>query len=256
MILKPICAMGRCAVPERSRYGSSGVLKYDHLDPYLFGHWTDYQQLTSIPRDKYGRFLDEVTTVCNEYMHEAPSTWRERFRITYLDRVEAMALELAKDQQEAIQLAPGGQNTPISPELNSHGSVWSQAVGNSRAIMESSSSTPIWSSESSTPSSHWTVGHSSVRSPQSPCSPMSFPSPVSIDNINDITYCKSCDTPFTGLLQDRNSNLKRHMRYKHGNMPRINCTIEGCTSNFPRQDALQKHMRTVHQKPSRHAAVG
>ncbi|KAI4109589.1 MAG: hypothetical protein LQ339_001702 [Xanthoria mediterranea] len=59
-----------------------------------------------------------------------------------------------------------------------------------------------------------------------------------------VSKCPHCETPFKGSLQDRKGNLKRHIKYCHGD-EKFKCHI--CTTEYSRPDNLLKHRRTVHE---------
>lgn len=59
-----------------------------------------------------------------------------------------------------------------------------------------------------------------------------------------VSKCPQCETLFKGSDQDRKGNLKRHIKYYHGN-EKFKCPL--CTTEFSRPDNLLKHRRTVHQ---------
>ena len=57
-----------------------------------------------------------------------------------------------------------------------------------------------------------------------------------------VSKCPQCPAEFTGTYQD--GNLKRHIKYSHGDQ-KFKCTI--CTTECSRPDNLMKHRRTVHE---------
>ncbi|KAL8749378.1 MAG: hypothetical protein Q9184_006831 [Pyrenodesmia sp. 2 TL-2023] len=63
----------------------------------------------------------------------------------------------------------------------------------------------------------------------------------------ETSKCLSCDTEFTGSFQDRRSNLKRHVKYKHGKQEKVRCPYEGCNKVYLRPDNLLKHRRAEHE---------
>ena len=169
--------------------------------------------------------------------------WRDPFYITDLIRVLAISLEIDKSQQKAAESSLHDHTTPISPNQRFCGSTWSESLEQSRALIESSSPPSIWNAESSTLSSQRAVSDSSTDSPDSTFSPLSLPSPLSSI---DTTCCEVCGQVFRGLLQDRMSNLKRHIRTRHENIDYLECPKIGCDSTFNRQDNLKKHIRRTH----------
>lgn len=171
--------------------------------------------------------------------------WRDPFYIADLNKVLAISLEIDRRQQRAAQVPLHGQSTPISPKQRMCDSSWPKPLEEKRALIESPSSSSAWDLESSTVSSQSAASHFSADSPDSTFSPLSLPSPLSSI---DTTCCEVCGQVFTGLLQDRMSNLKRHIRTKHQSSDDLECPVEDCDSTFNRQDNLNKHMRKAHPK--------
>ena len=171
--------------------------------------------------------------------------WRDRFYITDLNKVLAISLEIDKSQQRAAQVSLHGQSSPISHKQWLCDSTWSKPLEEKSTLIESPSSSSAWDLESSTASSQSAASHFSTDSPDSTFSPLSLPSPLSSI---DTTCCEICGQAFTGLLQDRMSNLKRHIRTKHEIINDIQCPVHECDSTFNRRDNLNKHMRKAHPK--------
>lgn len=63
----------------------------------------------SVTHQVYERFLDDVATVCDNNMREAPMAWRDPFYITDLNKVLAISLEIDKSQQKAAQISQIGR---------------------------------------------------------------------------------------------------------------------------------------------------
>ena len=166
--------------------------------------------------------------------------WRDPFYITDLNKVLAISLEIDKRQQSAARVSLHGQTTPISPERWLHSSSWS------RPLVESPPSSFARDLESPTDSSQSAASHRSADSPDSIYSPLSLPSPFS--SSIDTTSCEVCGQVFRGLLQDRISNLKRHIRTRHESIDFFDCPVNGCDSTFNRQDNLNKHIRKTHPR--------
>ncbi len=171
--------------------------------------------------------------------------WRDPFYITDLNKVLAISLEIDNSQQKAAQISLRGQTTPISPRQRLCDSTWSKPLEKTRALIESPSSSSTLDVESSTLSSQRAVSESSTDPPESTFSPSSLPSPLSSI---DITCCEVCGQIFRGLLQDRKSNLKRHIATKHESIDVFQCRAIGCDSKFNRPDNLKKHIRKGHPK--------
>ena len=172
--------------------------------------------------------------------------WRDPFYITDLDKVLAISLEIDKIHQRAARVSLHGQNTPISPKQWLRDSTRSKPLDENRALIESPPSSSAWDLESSTVSSQSAASHSSTDSPDSIYSPLSLPSPPS--SSIDTTSCEVCGQEFKGLLQDRISNLKRHIRTRHESIDYFECPVVGCDSTFNRQDNLNKHIRKTHPR--------
>ena len=199
----------------------------------------------SVPPQVYESFLEDVAAVCDKNMQKAPIGWRDPFYVTDLNNVLAISLEIDKSQQRAAQVSLHGLTTPISPKRSLYDSTWSKPLEEKRALIESPFLSSAWDLESSTVSSQSAASHISTNSPDPTFSPLSLPSPLSSI---DTTYCEVCGQAFTGLLQDRMSNLKRHIRTKHESIDDFHCPVIGCDSTFNRQDNLNKHMRKAHPK--------
>ena len=87
----------------------------------------------------------------------------------------------------------------------------------------------------------------SYNSPIESYSPIS-PSPSSLPEApHDFISCQHCpQTRFTGPNQK--NSLQRHIRDKHGDMPRLPCLIQECNVTFApgRKDNQLKHVRATH----------
>ena len=172
--------------------------------------------------------------------------WRDPFYITDLNKVLAMFLEIDKSQQTAARISLYVQRTPISPKRRLCRPTWSKSLAKKSALIESTSSSSIGNVEDSPISSHRAVADSSTDSPDSIFSPLSLPSPLS--SSTDTSSCEVCGQVFRGLLQDRMSNLKRHIRTRHESIDYFECPLIGCDSTFNRQDNLNKHIRKTHPR--------
>ena len=172
--------------------------------------------------------------------------WRDPFYITDLTKVLAMFLEIDKSQQTAARISLYVQRTPISPKRRLCRPTWSKSLEKKSALIKSTSSSSIGNVEDSPISSHRAVADSSTDSPDSIFSPLSLPSPLS--SSTDTSSCEVCGQVFRGLLQDRMSNLKRHIRTRHESIDYFECPLIGCDSTFNRQDNLNKHIRKTHPK--------
>ena len=160
--------------------------------------------------------------------------WRDPFYITDLNKVLAISLEIDKAEQSGARVSLLGHATPINPKQWLHKSSWSKPLVENRALIETPPSSSAWDLESPTDSSQSAASHSSVDSPNSIYSPLSLPSPSS--SSIDTTSCEVCGQVFRGSLQDRISNLKRHIRTRHESVDFFECPVEGCDSTFNRRD--------------------
>jgi hypothetical protein len=70
--------------------------------------------------------------------------------------------------------------------------------------------------------------------------------PLDVYTDTDTISCAHCNQNFTGTY--RNGNLARHVRQKHAGAYRslYECTAQGCSKVFQRQDARLKHARKKH----------
>ncbi|KAL8726275.1 MAG: hypothetical protein Q9166_006821 [cf. Caloplaca sp. 2 TL-2023] len=66
-----------------------------------------------------------------------------------------------------------------------------------------------------------------------------------------VLHCPKCPpespTAFHGSLQDRRSNLKRHLKYCHGKQEPSRCPQKGCNNGYSRPDGLTKHLQSKHK---------
>ena len=88
---------------------------------------------------------------------------------------------------------------------------------------------------------------SSHNSPIEPWSPVS-PSPPSLPEVDDgFIRCHICPTTRFAGPHQKNS-LQRHIRDKHGGMPRLRCLVQECRITIApgRKDNVLKHVRALH----------
>ena len=79
--------------------------------------------------------------------------------------------------------------------------------------------------------------------------PSPSPSISSVRSLDSALQCPVChkDISNSKRYKDRKSNLRRHMRVKHGNGPKPTCSEPGCGKIFERSDALAKHRKNHHR---------
>ena len=79
--------------------------------------------------------------------------------------------------------------------------------------------------------------------------PSPSPSMSSVRSLDSALQCPVChkDISNSKKYKDRKSNLRRHMRVKHGNGPKPTCSEPGCGKVFERSDALAKHRKNHHR---------
>ena len=79
--------------------------------------------------------------------------------------------------------------------------------------------------------------------------PSPSPSISSVRSLDSALQCPVChkDISNSKKYKDRKSNLRRHMRVKHGDGPKPTCSEPGCGKVFVRSDALAKHRKNHHR---------
>ncbi|KAL2041814.1 hypothetical protein N7G274_005598 [Stereocaulon virgatum] len=79
--------------------------------------------------------------------------------------------------------------------------------------------------------------------------PSPSPSISSVRSLDSALQCPVChkDISNSKKYKDRKSNLRRHMRVKHGHGPKPTCSEPGCGKVFERSDALAKHRKNHHR---------
>ena len=211
-------------------------------------HSDEYQSASLSPQ-VYERYYKEVTTLCDDYMLEAPRNWRENFYVADLSRILIISLEIDNGRHRASELALRGPITPprafAGPQQPCESLVSSMSTDTETLINSSPSTvtsrTPINVAQPAA------GGGRSTLSPQSPFATWSsFASPA---QPVETTYCDECFKPFTGTPQDRKSNLKRHKLTTkgHGKGATYKCSFPGCPALYRRTDYLKKHLRKVHK---------
>lgn len=61
----------------------------------------------------------------------------------------------------------------------------------------------------------------------------------------ETSQCPHCPAVFKGTFQDRQSNLKRHLKYQHGPQEKFKCP--SCDKQYSRPDNLVEHRKKDHQ---------
>ena len=231
-------------------------------------------------------YLEALSALCDRAMQQANSAWRDRYFAAYIDGVLATSLEQRNRQQQSMinrvkrpapintALANSSQaksdSQPVTSTLSSAGSSASLSLRGSLPSSATSSyiETPTvaaWSQTTSANNSNWTTPQVSPEKPiftlpsaeqavstasTSPSSPTNATSNTSL--------CHICNAAFSGNLQYRTSNLRRHERTVHRRLSKLLCPEPGCGVECGRSDNLRKHRRTAHgfEEPMRRHVRG
>ena len=220
-------------------------------------------------------YLETLSALCDSAMQQANSSWRDRYFAAYVDGVLAASLEHRNRQQQSLinrakrpapintALANSGQaksdSQLVSSNLPSAGSSAGLSLKDSLPSSATSSSieTPTvaaWSRNTSANNSNWTTPQVSPEKhiftlppkgpPVSTTSSASPPSPT--NPTSNTSLCHICNAAFSGNLQYRTSNLRRHERTVHRRLSKLLCPEPGCGVECGRSDNLRKHRRTAH----------
>ena len=219
-------------------------------------------------------YLEILSALCDSAMQQADSAWRDRYFAAYVDGVLATSLEQRNRQQQSLinrakrpapintTLANSGQaksdSQLVLSNLPSAGSSAGLSLRDSLPSSATSSSieTPIvaaWSQNTSANNSNWTTPQVSPEKPiftlppAGQAVPTASASPPSPTNATSKTsLCHICNAAFSGNLQYRTSNLRRHERTVHRRLSKLLCPEPGCGVECGRSDNLRKHRRTAH----------
>lgn len=231
-------------------------------------------------------YLETLSALCDSAMQQANSAWRDRYFAAYIDGVLATSLEQRNRQQQSLitrakrpapintALANSGQaksdSQPVTSSLPSAGSSAGLSLRDSLPSSATSSSieTPTvaaWSQNSSANNSNWTTPQVSPEKPiftlppaRQAVSAASTSPPSPTNATSNTSLCHICNAAFSGNLQYRTSNLRRHERTVHRRLSKLLCPEPGCGVECGRSDNLRKHRRTAHgvEEPTRRHVRG
>ena len=231
-------------------------------------------------------YLETISALCNSAMQQTNPTWRDRYYAAYVDGVLATSLELQNRQQRTSRarakrpspintaLANSGQSRVIPSHVSSALPSASSSAGlNARDSYSSSATsstleTPTiaaWSQNTSANNSNWTTPQVTPEKsiftlpPTTQSMSIAPSSPTSPTNTSPrISFCPTCNAAFSGNLQYRTSNLRRHERTVHRRLSKLLCPEPGCGVECGRSDNLRKHRRTAHgvEEPVRRQVRG
>ena len=225
-------------------------------------------------------YLATLSALCDDAMQQANPAWRDRYFAAYIDGVLATSLEQRNRQQSLITRAkrPAPINTalanrgqaksdsqPVTSNLPSAGSSAGLSIRDSLPSSATSSSieTPVvaaWSQNSSANNSNLTTPQVSPEKPiftlppaEQAMSTASTSPPSPTNATSNTSLCHICNAAFSGNLQYRTSNLRRHERTVHRRISKLLCPEPGCSVECGRSDNLRKHRRTAHgvEEPTR-----
>ena len=187
----------------------------------------------------YQRYIDTVTSACDQIMHEAGPNWRNRCYATDIVMVIASLVEI--DNLQHLD--------HIETRRRRHTNINAMAA-NVQTLHESTSTplskereTPILTTLSIVTSPTYTGEYSSAFQTSPTTSPeSSFSAPTASSSSTNITRCPLCPKVYKGCSSG--TNMRRHERYAHGNKAKPRCPR--CNAMLSRSDNLGKHMRTVH----------
>ena len=173
--------------------------------------------------------------------------WRNLFYVAELQEVLAVSLELDRSQRISSSMNHSPNTSVLAVIRPNATSLVSPTSPTSSSNVTSTISSPTsltsWTLTSA--SEDDTVGGSLGSPTNTPISPLSPSFPISN---SETTHCQSCQATFTGTLQHRRSNLKRHMRTsrRHSGHAALKCPELGCNSTLMRTDNLAKHLQSQH----------
>ena len=226
-------------------------------------------------------YLEMVSAYCDSAMQDPG--WRDRYYAAYVDGVLATSLEQHTIMQRS-ELSRRRRPAPIDTVLanndqtrlstkqllsapSSGGSSADPARGSFPSSATSSSfETPTiaaWSQNTSANNSNWTTPQVTPEKAifTIPPSEHTIPIPTAPHTSpanSSTSMCPTCNAAFSGNLQYRTSNLRRHERTVHRRLSKLLCPEPGCGVECGRSDNLRKHMRTAHciEEPMRRQVRG
>ena len=186
---------------------------------------------------------EETSWFSNDTWHD----WRNRFYVTELQEVLEVSLELDCSQEissstnhwpntSVLAVIRPNATAPVSP---------TSPTSSTHFTGTNSSPTSLTSWTLTSASEDDTVSGLLGSPTNTPISPLSPSSPIPN---SETTRCSSCGATFTGTLQHRRSNYKRHMRTarRHSAHAALQCPISGCKSTLMQTDNLAKHLQSQH----------
>lgn len=183
----------------------------------------------------YQRYVDTVTSTCDQIMHEAGPNWRSRCYATDMIMVVASLVEIDNRQHLDHIETRRRRHTDVNAMTATM-----QTLSESTPTPPSTErQTPIRTPLSIVTSSKYSsvIQTSPTTSPES-----SFSAPSASSLSTNITPCPLCPKVFKGRYSK--TNMRRHKRYEHGNDAKPPCPI--CGAILSRSDNLGKHVKTVH----------
>jgi len=206
--------------------------------------------------DKHITYRRTVASLCDHAIQSPQPNWRNPWQASHVDHVEFVSIQLGIRRKFILNCltsagylgqAPADSalvacDTPLSiPPTESPSTCYSFA---------SSTSSPTLVSPASSYSRHDVEMDSACANAPLTRSqsftlikqPDAFlPPPRKV-----VTYCPSCNAKFTGNYQNRNSNLRRHLKTVHHHGQPLCCVEPGCGKICGRSDNLRKHRRIAH----------
>ena len=162
-------------------------------------------------------------------------------------------------KQQSSGPSSGGSSADLGRDLFARDSSASSATS-------SSYETPTiaaWSQNTSANNSNWTTPQVTPEKAlfTIPPSDHAIPIPTAQHTLpanTSTSMCPTCHASFSGNLQYRTSNLRRHERTVHRRLSKLLCPEPGCGVECGRSDNLRKHMRTAHgiEEPVRRQVRG
>ena len=231
-------------------------------------------------------FLEIVSAYCDSAMQDPG--WRDRYYAAYVDGVLATSTEQYTMKQRSVlsrQRRPAPIDTALANKDQAGLSTKQQSSGPSSggssadlgrdffardsfasSATSSSYETPTiaaWSQNTSANNSNWTTPQVTPEKAlfTIPPSDHAIPIPTAQHTLpanTSTSMCPTCHASFSGNLQYRTSNLRRHERTVHRRLSKLLCPEPGCGVECGRSDNLRKHMRTAHgiEEPVRRQVRG
>ncbi|KAL8819319.1 MAG: hypothetical protein Q9191_007758 [Dirinaria sp. TL-2023a] len=203
------------------------------------------------------RYRNEVTLRCQQAGRFEDLMLRHHYYLSQVERLQELWNEFDKKRQGDFEHTPlldrysQVQSFPnkaqaFCAEPTSAISDGTSSIGTTLGSI-SCSLIPM----STNTSSQGTLLTSSSNSSSATSTPSSLPSPDRLQihmgaTAQGVTYCGICHQPFTGKLQNRLSNVRRHLRHIHHEGEPLVCSEPGCDETFGRKDILRLHRNKAH----------